>query len=540
MIVRSVTYLVSATALAVGAFAQTLVDPNLTFDTVVSGLTTPISIAFLDADDFLVIEKSTGQVKRVQSGSVTATVLDLPVMSNSERGLLGMALHPDFPATPHVFLYYSRSTGGADNVSWEDNRVERFTWTGTALTDPQLIIAFPPSSLGNGPNHDGGVILFGPDGKLYGVTGDLNRNGYEQNNQSGPVANVGGIFRLNPDGSIPSDNPFVGDGRPEFERLVAYGVRNSFGMSFDSKTGMLWDTENGPTSYDEVNMVPFGLNSGWNKIMGPDERDPQGLGDLYMISGAFYRDPDFSWLSPIGVTSIVFLHSAKFAPGLRDQCIVGDNNFGQLYRFDMNSNRDGFVLSGSLADKVADSATERNLVRWGTGWGVVTDLRIGPDGNLWLTSLSLGRVYRIRAVTAPDTLAGKVTLGSYGGVPTGVPLSIELRTGDTVVETLTTTVGAFGEYYVSPSSAGTFDVIAKAGHWLSVRHDGVSIGGDVVLDLSFPYNGDVDGDDLIGLADLNTVLLDFGGTAADIDGSGQTDLSDLSTILINFGRAGGG
>ncbi len=537
---RVVTSLVVASAVAGSSLAQTLVDSSLTFDTVVSGLTTPISIAFLGPDDFLVIEKSTGQVKRVQSGSVSATVLDLPVMSNSERGLLGIALHPDFPTTPHVFLYYSRSTGGADNVSWQDNRVERFTWTGAALTDPQLIIAFSPSSLGNGPNHDGGVILFGPDGKLYGVTGDLNRNGYEQNNLSGPIAGVGGIFRLNPDGSIPTDNPFVGDGRPEFERLIAYGVRNSFGISFDSKTGMLWDTENGPTSYDEVNMVPFGLNSGWNKIMGPDDRDPQGIGDLYMISGAFYRDPDFSWLSPIGVTSIVFLHSAKFAPGLRDQCIVGDNNFGQLYLFEMNSNRDGFVLTGGLADKVADSTTERNLVRWGTSWGVVTDLRIGPDGNLWVVSLSLGRVYRVRPVEAPNTLTGKVALGSYLGAPTGVPLTIELRTGVTVVKTLSTTVGAFGEYYVSPASSGTFDIVAKAGHWLSVRHDGVVVGGDVALDLVFPYNGDADGDDLIGLADLNIVLLDFGGTSADIDGSGQTDLADLSTILVNFGREGEG
>lgn len=537
---RGAASLLWALTSVTGAFAQTLFDSNLTFDTVVSGLTTPISIAFLGADDFLVIEKSTGQVKRVQSGSVSATVLDLPVMSNSERGLLGMALHPDFPATPHVFLYYSRSTGGADNVSWEDNRVERFTWTGAALTDPQPIVSFTPSALGNGPNHDGGVILFGPDGKLYGVTGDLNRNGYEQNNLSGPVANVGGIFRLNPDGSIPSDNPFVGDGRPEFERLIAYGVRNSFGLSFDSKTGMLWDTENGPSSYDEVNMVPFGLNSGWNKIMGPDERDPQGIGDLYMIAGASYRDPDFSWLSPIGVTSIVFLHSAKFAPGLRDQCIIGDNNLGQLYRFDMSPTRDGFVLTGGLSDKVADSTTERNSVRWGTGWGVVTDLRIGPDRNLWVVSLALGKVFRVRPVEAPNTVTGKVSLGSFVGTPTGVPLSIELRTGDTVVETLTTTVGAFGEYYVSPASSGVYDVIAKAGHWLSVRNDAVSIGGDLGLDLNFPYNGDADGDDAIGLADLNLVLLDFGGNSADIDGSGQTDLADLSTILLNFGRAGEG
>ena len=115
---------------------------------------------------------------------------------------------------------------------------------------------------------------------------------------------------------------------------------------------------------------------------------------------------------------------------------------------------------------------------------------------------------------------------------------MELRSGGSTVETLVTTVGAFGEYYVSPTSFGTYDLVAKAGHWLSVRRNGVTIGEDTVVALNFLYNGDADGDDSIGLGDLNRVLLHFGGTSADIDGSGQTDLADLSTILINFGRAG--
>ena len=163
--------------------AQSLVDSSLTYDTVVSsGLSFPIAIAFLNPSDpnrFFVIEKNSGCVKLVQNGVVVSTVLDLPVNNASERGLLGIALHPDFAANGHVYLYYTRSSTSSDassSADWTDNRVERYRWNGSALVEPTLIVAFPRDpTQSNGPNHNGGVILFGPDGKLYGVTGDLNR-----------------------------------------------------------------------------------------------------------------------------------------------------------------------------------------------------------------------------------------------------------------------------------------------------------------------------------------------------------------------------
>jgi glucose/arabinose dehydrogenase len=153
--------------------------------------------------------------------------------------------------------------------------VERYRWNGSALVEPTLIVAFPrDTTQNNGPNHDGGVILFGPDGKLYGVTGDLNRGflsnpRLEQNTSATAVAGVGGVFRLNPDGSIPPDNPFVSHADPRIQRLWAYGIRNSFGMDFDSLTARLWLTENEPNVYDEINLVGRGFNSGWLKLMGP-------------------------------------------------------------------------------------------------------------------------------------------------------------------------------------------------------------------------------------------------------------------------------
>jgi glucose/arabinose dehydrogenase len=231
-----------------------LVDPNLRVRTVVENLDQPTSMAFLGPNDFFVLEKATGQVKRVVNGIVQSTVLDLAVNSGSERGLLGIALHPDFPATPHVYLYWTESTTGADTTVLSEtpllgNRVDRFVWDGSTLTPDQNIIrlralqpAFerePTPAAGRG-NHDGGVIKFGPDGKLYIFIGDVGRRGWMQNLLNGPYQpgdplfgtddNFGGpepddahltgsILRLNDDGTTPTDNPFGGIGHVFVARL---------------------------------------------------------------------------------------------------------------------------------------------------------------------------------------------------------------------------------------------------------------------------------------------------------------------------------
>ena len=124
------------------------------------------------------------------------------------------------------------------------------------------------SSSTPGPNHDGGVITFGPDGKLSVVIGDLNRNGQLQNFPSGAPDDTSVILRLNEDGSIPPDNPFAAEGG-KLAKYYAYGIRNSFGLAFDPVTDSLWLTENGTASFDEINVVDPGFNSGWAQLMGP-------------------------------------------------------------------------------------------------------------------------------------------------------------------------------------------------------------------------------------------------------------------------------
>src|SRR5262245_17948152 len=235
--------LVFACAAAPAHSAPTLVDPSLSLRPVVQGLDFPISIAYVGPDDMFVLEKNTGRVLRVTGGVVQSTVLDLAVNFGSERGLLGIALHPDFPSDPGVYLYWTESTTGVDtnvlaNTPLLGNRVDRYNWNGTTLTfDRNLITlralqppfaAEPTPAAGRG-NHNGGVIAFGPDDKLYIFIGDNGRRSQLQNLPNGPFGPgqpddqfggpqpdnahfTGVIIRLNADGSTPADNPFFAAG----------------------------------------------------------------------------------------------------------------------------------------------------------------------------------------------------------------------------------------------------------------------------------------------------------------------------------------
>jgi glucose/arabinose dehydrogenase len=363
----------------------------------VAGLSQPTAMAFIGPGDILVLQKGDGRVRRVIDGVLqTDPVLDVAVHNSSERGLLGIALHTNFPTTPFVYLYYTESSTGGDTSGSSTplgNRVYRYTWNGSALVSPSLILDLPATP---GPNHDGGTMTFGPDGKLYVVIGDLNRDGQLQNFSGGPSPDdTGVIFRINDDGSVPSDNPFFSQGG-NLAKYYAYGIRNSFGLTFDPVTGELWDTENGPDTFDEINLVQRGFNSGWEQIMGPDSRDPQGIGDLFQFPSSHYTDPKFSWLNPVGPTAIVFMPSSLMGVEYQNDIFVGDINNGNLYHFGVNAARNGFVFTApGLSDLVADNDTELQEVILGTGFGGITDLKIGPDGLLYVLSFGLGRIFVI-------------------------------------------------------------------------------------------------------------------------------------------------
>jgi aldose sugar dehydrogenase len=388
------------------AYAQpTINDPKLGVELFIEGLSSPTSMAFLDNNNILILEKE-GQVHLVSNGMLQEQpILQIPVDSKNERGLLGIAVlknndtdspsssgNSDTSAT--VFLYFTEQ--GEDELR---NRVYKYSWNGGSLVGASLILDLPA---GPGTNHQGGKLAIGPDGYLYGVIGELQREGQLQNIQGGPNPDDSGvIFRVNPkDGSAASNNPFQGD---VLNRYFAYGVRNSFGMTFDPITGILWNTENGEESYDEINMVGGGFNSGWKAVMGPVSRAGISENDLVQFPGSNYADPVFSWVESFGITDIEFLNSQQLGQRYVNNIFVGDITQGNLYFFEVNENRNGLIFNAQnnpgLSDLVADTEEESSPVILGTGFGGISDIETGPDGFLYVLTFDRetgdGNLYRV-------------------------------------------------------------------------------------------------------------------------------------------------
>ena len=412
--------------LSAPAPAASVVDPNLKVQTWVRGLQNPTGMAFVDGGSrALVLEKDTGRVRIVTGRSVTGTALDLPVANNSERGLLGIALSPTFSTDNFVYLSYTRST--ADGGAAFDNRVERFRWNGSTLTFDRRILTMPASP---GPNHDGGKIAFGPDGKLYATIGDLNRDNSNANfERAKQIDRTGAILRINPSGTAVTSNPFydarfIGTPNEAINDVFAYGIRNSYGIAFDPRSGFLWDTENGPDRMDEINRVSRGFNSGWQSIMGPVSRNGGTTGKLVSFGpAAHYEDPHLSFSTPVAPTEAYFLETSrlgqKYTHDLFVGTVLGD---GVIYQFDMSPSRKTLGLfDGPLADGVADNSNgnllaEQSQIIFGRDFGVVTDMVAGA-GGMYVLSLSNDVMYRITT----DTASGSGGGGGGGIIPTPEP-----------------------------------------------------------------------------------------------------------------------
>jgi aldose sugar dehydrogenase len=462
--------------------AQTVKDPLLQVTEVVGGLNAPTAMAFIGDHDILVLQKSDGQVRRVVNGVLQPTpVLDVAVSQLSERGLLGIAVHPAFPSTPWVYLYYTESSTGDDTMGLTEsfgNRLYRYRWNGNALVEPALLLDLPVLP---GPNHDGGVLRFGPDGKLYVVIGDVNHQGQLQNIPAGGAPDdTSVIIRLNDDGTIPSDNPFFTLGG-NLAKYYAYGIRNSFGMAFDPLTNKLWMTENGPDAFDEINLVEPGFNSGWSQIMGPDARSPQGADNLFQLPNSHYADPQFSWFATVGPTAIVFLDSGEFGAQYQQDIFVGDINSGTLYHFKPTPTRDGMLLqSAGLTDLVADPEDDQQEIIFGTGFGGITDLKVGPDGRLYIVSFQ-GKIFVVSR--AAVTLQGMVKDAISGTALQGVSVT-SWSVSPAPVARANTRTDASGRYALQGLNPGSYWVLFRgSGYHLSARHVELPSGHTIPLDM---------------------------------------------------------
>jgi len=397
----------------------TLKDPRLKVELVAGHLNSPTTMAFLDNDHILVLEKNNGTVRMISNGVLLEKpILDVNVSTKFERGMDGIATWHDKEAnSTYVYLYFTQAKSGdgkdiCTNTTHCDpryepigNRLYRYTLAEnkSKLENPKLILALPASP---GAVHNGGVILFDKRGNIFLTVGELgSRNTLMSNKRNGTAPDGrGGILVFDKDGNALSNQGILGPGDP-LNKYYAYGIRNSFGIDIDPITGKLWDTENGPGFGDEINLVDAGFNSGWSKIQGiwkrenyfggPLVKHPEHL--LVNFSGnGKYSMPEFTWNQTVGPTAIRFLNSDKYGTEYKDDIFVGSNdNNGILYHFDLNRNRTGLDLKPPLDNKVANNFNETKDIIFGEGFGIISDLKVGPDGYLYVVALGKGSIYKI-------------------------------------------------------------------------------------------------------------------------------------------------
>ena len=359
------------------SFSETFAEPSLNVDDLVvekyvSGLCCMITTMTFVEDDILILQKSDGVVRLIQDGILQSKpALDVNVDSAGEKGMLGIT-----NVGSSVYLYYTEANeDGGESLG---NKIYKYEWTGESLINPELLKELPSNI-----SHNGGAMVVGLDDQVYAVIGDTLGYGLLQNK---PLEWLeGDDLALKDNGVIlqlEGENPYF-----------AMGIRNSFGLAIDPVTGNLWATENGDDDFDEINLIPEKFNSGWIVIMGPATESE--LASLPGYEDYTYGDPKFSWEQSVAPTGLDF---AKFQEinNYDNSLFVGDCNTGNLYKFELNENRDGFEFINSfLQDNVVDKNESLDEIIIGTGFGCVTDIERGPDGFLYVVSLSEGIIYRI-------------------------------------------------------------------------------------------------------------------------------------------------
>ncbi len=388
-------------------------DRNLKVEEVFRGLHLPTRISFVGPDDILVIEKYNGTVNRILNGTISSQpILDVNVAYEGERGMVGIAVLKG-PVGTYVFLYFTEADS-KDGGKAIGNRLYRYELINDRLIRPKLLLDLPATP---GPTHNGGAIVIGPDGNVYLSVGEINASCESDLNKSCHTVKTkaqnyhlgndsdgrAGILRVTPDGDnvgggiLGSSDPLI--------KYYAYGIRNSFGLDFDPITGNLWDSENGDRYGDEVNLVKPGFNSGWAKVAGIWKASGKSQGDVTLkpqnLEGfggkGKYSAPEFTWNITIAPTAIAFVNSDKLGKQYQNDLLVGDVNYGRLYHFEMNENRTGLSLNGQLADKIADSDRENKDIVFGHDFGEVTDIKVGPDGYIYIVvySQQYGKILKI-------------------------------------------------------------------------------------------------------------------------------------------------
>lgn len=345
---------------------QVIGTTTVTIDTLTTNVTVPWEIKV--QDDYLWVTERPGRVSHVDLATGNKTVvLDLTstVHAVSESGLLGMALHPDFATTPEVFLVYTY--GPEDNDGYFKERMVKYTFDGTNLINPQILI----DDILAWSNHNGSRLHILPDNTILMSTGEC----YVAELAQDSTSLSGKYLRINMDGSVPSDNPIPGS------YVFSMGHRNSQGICA-LPGGKILISEHGPTTDDELQILEMGKNYGWPLIHGfcdeSFEDDPCATG--------LYQEPIRAWTPTIATSDLVFYENWSF-PEWHNRVLMVTLN--------------GQRLVAMQLDGTASSVTDEDQY-FTSQFGRLRDIAIGPDREIYIaTNTGAGGQHPILRITPP-------------------------------------------------------------------------------------------------------------------------------------------
>ncbi|WP_171211479.1 PQQ-dependent sugar dehydrogenase [Ruegeria sp. HKCCA5426] len=327
----------------------------------VDGLDTPWAVGILPDGTFLVTERD-GQLLYVTDGDARRVRGAPDVVAKGQGGLLDVTIARDFTQSREIFLTFSkRQKGGAGTAV----AVARLSENGKRLTNLRVIFEAMPG--GSGGRHFGSRVVEADDGTLFVTIGDRGDRPQAQDRSN----HIGSVIRINRDGSVPSDNPLVGqpDLRPE---IWSYGHRNPQGAGLDAQ-GRLWTSEHGARGGDEVNLVLPGQNFGWPVISYGKHYSGKSIGEGTAKSGM--QQPKFYW-DPSIAPSGLMVYSGKLWPEWKGDIFVGSLKFNYIARLEGSPLKE--------VEQIKGAETER-----------VRDIVEAPDGSIWFISVGEGAVYRM-------------------------------------------------------------------------------------------------------------------------------------------------
>ena len=363
LILATVVVLMSLT----GAQALDSSAGPLRVQPIVTGLDEPWGVAFLPNGGLLITERA-GRLLRVEDGTITAVQGVPRVRDAGQGGLLDVMVPRDFASSREVYLTFAKPQGAGEGTALARGRLSP---AGNRLENVEVIFEMTPGS--SGGRHFGSRVVEGPDGYLYLSIGDRGDRPSAQDTRR----HNGSIIRIARDGSVPDDNPFVGEAGvlPE---IWSYGHRNPQGMGV-AADGTIYTAEHGARGGDEVNRIEGGANYGWPVISYGTHYSGGRIGEGTARAGM--EQPEFYW-DPSIAPSGLMVYSGRLWPEWEGDIFVGSLKFGLISRLD---------TSGGIAEVERLQSDETMRVR---------DVREGPDGAIWFLSVGNGALYRITPGTS--------------------------------------------------------------------------------------------------------------------------------------------